>query len=65
MYLPKPSLSNSKWYKVNFLLSKAEFSFSKTGCLTKAKEYCFIVYLELEGTDEFMPFLRVFALKET
>ena len=43
------------------------FSFSKTGCLTKAKEPILLYYLIITGrerTNGFIPFLRALAQSE-
>ena len=59
------------WHKVNFFKrgltgSNLEFSFFKTGCLTKAKEPSLLNYLPIAGGRiiGFIPFPRVLTLCE-
>ena len=52
------------WHKANFMQS--QFSFSKTGCQTKAKEFSLLYYLPIDGGRivRFIPFPRILALCE-
>ena len=53
MYLSNPSPMSKMWHKVNFLSGKKlvwiQFSFSLSGCLTKAKEPTLHYYLPIAG----------------
>ena len=71
MYLLNPSAAVKMCYKASFFLSRVKpvwiqrFSFSLTGCLTKAKGNSLPNYLPItEKTDESMHFLMALSRRE-
>ena len=71
MYLPKHSTRGKMWYKVNSRMwITAQFSFSLTGCCTKAKEPNLLCNLQklnrglVDKMNLFIPFPRALAWSE-